>query len=335
MDRVSTGVLLGWASAVGIGAVVARNPLYLTIIFISCVATALSLRISFGEARWLVGAWLVLGTMSALFNFLTVRAGDAVIFSMPPILPVLGGPYTLNAFVYGLLLGQVFACLSLAYWVFWKKASLIEVYRLVPSRLHGLGVALTLGLTLVPGLVSSVQQVVDAQTLRLGNAKKRSSYVRLVVPLIGITLDRSLQLAEAMECRGFGVRYKEGRWASLGLAFGLTGAVSAAYVTTLAGQWIGYSMLLGSLLVLGASLLTLDDINEFFRGLKGLPAQDRVMLASAFLMAAAFLAAAVARVPSLDYYPYPRLSPPAFDPWIGIVSMMPAIPAVARLVRSW
>lgn len=331
--KVGTPSLLAWAVAVAIAVTIMRNPLYLVLIFFSCLAVALSLRLPTSDLKWLAVGWLGLGGISAIFNFLTVRAGDFVLVELPRDIPLWGGVYTLNALVYGLQLAQVFSTLSLAFWVFWRAARTIDIYRMVPRRLHALGVALTLGLTLFPGLVQAVIQVRDAQRIRLADVSRLKRYAVLVIPSVGITLDRSLQLAEAMESRGFGASRQEAPWTPLAMALGISLSLVAIYVSLSGGRVWGYALLAGGLSVLLSGLLTVGDLQRAFKGLRASRPRDVVMLASAVLTAGGVLGAALAGASSLYYYPYPKLALPSFEMWAGMAALSPAMPAFYGLLE--
>ena len=74
--------------------------------------------------------------------------------------------------------------------------------------------AFTTAIRIVPVLANEAQIVVDAQKsrgleLERGNLLKRiRNYIPILIPLIVGAIRRSLELAEAMESRGFGVKKK-------------------------------------------------------------------------------------------------------------------------------
>jgi energy-coupling factor transport system permease protein len=303
----------------------------LTLLFASSLAVALWRGLPLKDLRLVAVGWAILGVLSAGFNFLTVHAGDVVLLQLPQDIPVFGGIYTVNALVYGLQLAAVFSCLSLAFWVFWRGSRMIDIYRMVPRRLHSLGVAVTLGLTLFPGLVQAVGHVLDAQKLRLVGMGRLKRLSVLVIPVVGIALDRSLQLAEAMESRGFGSTRRDATWVPLGMAVGSTLCLVAIYVSLSWGRPAGYIMLGGGLAVLAVSLFEMSDAGRAFGSLRNSGPGDAIVLASSVVTAGGFLVAALWGAPSLNYYPYPKLTLPGFEAWLGIVAVTPSVPAVVGL----
>ncbi len=333
MGKVRAATLLVWAVGVTTAVTVTRNPLYMVLIFASCLAVALALDLPLSDLRWLSWGWLVLGGFSALFNFLTVHSGDLVVAELPPHVPVFGGIYTVNALVYGLQFGMVFSCLSLTFWVFWRGCRMMDFYRMVPRRLHGLGVALTLGLTLFPGLVQAMGHVREAQQVRLAGGGRTLRYYVLIIPTLGLALERSLQLAEAMESRGFGALKKGSLWTALGAAAGASMCFVAIYLSLAVSRLIGYAAFGAGLALLSVSLFTLSDLKRAVGGVLSAGPVETVWLGSAFATVVGFLGAvALGGTSSLNYYPYPSLHMPAFDLWVGILSVLPSAPAVAQLL---
>ncbi len=104
---------------------------------------------------------------------------------------------------------------------------------------NALSFTFTTAVRLVPTLAADAQTVVDAQRSRgleldKGNLFKRvRNYVPILIPLLLIAIRRSLELAEALESRGF--PGKEGRvslfelklgWADYGLILGSLGGLA-------------------------------------------------------------------------------------------------------------
>ncbi len=91
---------------------------------------------------------------------------------------------------------------------------------------NALSFTFTTAVRLVPTLAADAQTVVDAQRSRgleldRGNLLKRiRNYVPILIPLLLIAIRRSLELAEALESRGF--PGKEGRTSLFELEFRMT-----------------------------------------------------------------------------------------------------------------
>lgn len=138
--------------------------------------------------------------------------GPTVLFELPSLtLPEwtqgirIGGPVTLEGVLFavydGLRLATLLACVGAAN----ALASPRRLVRSMPAALYEVSVAVVVALTVAPQLVTSTQRVHRARQLR-GDTSKRPGHVlrRVVAPVLHDALDRSLSLAAAMDCRGYG-----------------------------------------------------------------------------------------------------------------------------------
>lgn len=137
--------------------------------------------------------------------------GTTVLIDLPAInLPGflagvrLGGQLTLEslvaAFYDGLRLAAVLACVGAA-------SSLASPYRLLkamPAALYEVGVSVVVALSFAPALVTDVQRVRVARTLRGRPSSGLRGLAGSVMPVFASALDRSISLAAAMDSRGYG-----------------------------------------------------------------------------------------------------------------------------------
>jgi energy-coupling factor transport system permease protein len=267
-----------------------------------------------------------------LFTLLGTGAGTHELFTLPEVpLPGwlagvrLGGTVsldgTLAALYDGLRLAVILVCVGAAN----TLTSPRRLLKSLPSALQEAGVAVTVALTFAPQAVASVGRLRAARRLR-GRADKGPRSLRgLAVPVLEGALDRSVDLAAAMDARGFGRR---GR-------------------TPVALRRATSVLVLGGLLVMAASSYALVD--DAAPSLLGLPlltagalgcAAGLVLGARAggrtryrpnpwrlpeWLVVAAGIVAAVGTVvaPAADLFP--ATSPPA-------TPALPLLPAAALLV---
>jgi energy-coupling factor transport system permease protein len=183
-----------------------------------------------------------------------------VLFTLPEI-PVpgstgikLGGEVTLEAvlraFYEGLQLATILVCVGAAN----ALGSARRLLRSVPGALYEVGVAVVIALTFAPQLVTDAARVRAAHRLR-GQSGGLRAMKRLAMPVLEGALDRSVELAAAMDSRGYG-RTTDASPASrrltgllvlgglVGLCVGMYGLLSGA-----SADWMGLPMLLaGSLL---------------------------------------------------------------------------------------
>ena len=109
---------------------------------------------------------------------------------------------------------------------------------------NALSFTFTTAVRLVPTLAADAQTVVDAQRSRgleldRGNLLRRvRNYVPILIPLLLIAIRRSLELAEALESRGF--PGKEGRTSLFELRFGRVdyGLMAASLGGLLLSAWV-------------------------------------------------------------------------------------------------
>ena len=148
--------------------------------------------------------------MAALFG---VTQGTTVLFTLP-VVPLpdwasgvrLGGAVTAESTVAalydGLRLATVILCLGAAN----ALVSPARLLRCVPAALYEAGVAVVVAMTLAPQLIRSAGRVREARRLR-GRTERGLRGLRAVaVPVLEGALDRSLELAAAMDSRGYGRR---------------------------------------------------------------------------------------------------------------------------------
>jgi energy-coupling factor transport system permease protein len=146
---------------------------------------------------------LVVVATSALFNMLMVHVGEHVLLTLPPAIPLLGGPLTLEALLFGALNGLVLAGMFAAFSVINRVLPVRAMLRLVPRAYYPAAVVMSIAVTFAPSALQQIQQVREAQSVRGHRMVGIRSWLPLLVPLLEGSLERSMQLAEAMMARGF------------------------------------------------------------------------------------------------------------------------------------
>jgi energy-coupling factor transport system permease protein len=138
-------------------------------------------------------------------------SGEHVLFTTPHIpLPgfmsgvQLGGAVSaesvLSATYDGFRLATLLCCIGAANTLANPKRAL----RVLPAALYELGVTITVAITVAPQLVESVQRVRRARKLRGDTARGRRAIRGIAMPVLHDALERSFQLAAAMDSRGYG-----------------------------------------------------------------------------------------------------------------------------------
>ena len=142
-----------------------------------------------------------------------------VLFSLP-IIPLpkwmpgirIGGHVTLERLSSALSEGVTICAIIV---IFGAGASLTSPHRLLrvlPIYVYEFGVAVVIATSVLPQLVTSVTRIRQAQRLRGQDTKGLASYRRVAIPLLEESLARSLDLAAAMDARGYGMTRKRSRY---------------------------------------------------------------------------------------------------------------------------
>jgi energy-coupling factor transport system permease protein len=100
----------------------------------------------------------------------------------------------------GFRLATILCCIGAANTLANPKRAL----RALPAALYELGVTITVAVTVAPQIVESFQRVRRARKLRGDTARGRRAVRAVAMPVLHDALDRSFQLAAAMDSRGYG-----------------------------------------------------------------------------------------------------------------------------------
>ncbi len=252
-----------WLWALGLAAAASRtqNPVPLLLIL---VVTGFVVAARRSNAPWAksYGAFLKLALIVIAIRIVfqavlsSGSQGPTVLFTLPEI-PVpsdtgikLGGIISLEAvlraFYEGLQLATILCCIGAAN----SLGSARRLLRYVPGALYEIGVACVIALTFAPQLVTDAGRVRAAHRLRGQTSRGLGSLKRLAMPVLEGALDRSIELAAAMDSRGYGRTTDAGRVSRrvtgllvfgglLGVCVGVYGLLAG----TSAG-WVGLPMLL-------------------------------------------------------------------------------------------
>lgn len=129
----------------------------------------------------------------------------------------LGGAVTLDRITSALAEATMFAALLIAFGLANAISTPTRLIKVLPARLYGLGTAATLATTLIPNVTRSIQRVRRAQFLRGQSENGLRSWSRVSTPVLEDSLAKSIDLAAALEARGYGLnpnpsRYKAESW---------------------------------------------------------------------------------------------------------------------------
>ncbi len=334
---MNTWAWLAWLAAALAWLSATRNPLYLLLAWMSLNMVYL------GVAQRAQGAApsapvsplklsLFMVGMAALFNATTSHFGQTTLFTIPGRLPLLSGPVTLEALVYGATNGLVLSGMLIAFATLNLALPVHALLHLAPRAFYPLAIVASIALTFLPSMRRQFDEAVEAQVIRGRRPSGVRDWLLLVMPLLVGGLERSLQLAETMTARGFASQVDPA-------AMGRSRAVLLAGSLLLLGGWLGEplgwplagrgALLAGVGLIVGALWYIGRQARRTRFQRQGWRAVDFLVAGGSLLVAGLLLAKfpAVVFAP-LDYQPYPLVGLPAFDPWSGMLSLALLLPAV-------
>ncbi len=322
-----------WVACAAVAVSASRNPLYLLLLLLVGLWAAQAARPATSASLAPVPvtpgrfAAFVVG-LAALFNVVTTHVGATVIVRLPPGLPVIGGPLTAEALVYGATNGLVLGALFAVFVTLQRAVPIRDLIRFIPRAFYPVAVVISIAVTFVPATLRQAQQIREAQAVRGHRLRSLRDWQPLLTPLLVGGMERALQLAEAMTARGFAGRAAEpGGGLSAALPMGLFVALAGGLL--LIFEVPGWGVALAGLgaLVIGAALRRAGRRapHTTYRR-RPLAARDRAAIAGAVAALGLFLATGAA---ARAYSPYPALTVPPFDPLAGggLVGLL--VPVVA------
>ena len=208
-----------WMWALGLATAASRttNPLLHALLLAVAAAVVTSRR---GDAPWArsFALFLKLGLVVIAVRVigqvvLGVPTPGTVLFTLPQVgLPAwaagisLGGPVTAPslaaAVADGFRLATILGCIGAAN----ALANPRRLLAALPAALYEVGVAVVVALSFAPSLVTSVQRIRAARRLRGRPDRGLRGMITVAMPVLEDALERSLELAAAMDSRGYGRR---------------------------------------------------------------------------------------------------------------------------------
>lgn len=260
------------------------------------------------------------------FNMLVVRVGEVVLFRLPDAIPILGGPYTAESLLYGVLNALRFVGILFAFALFNRSVEYADVLRLAPSALFELGLIISIGFTLAPSMLRAFNEIREVQALRGHRGRGLRDLLPLFAPLVASEAERALTLAESMEARGFGVSGQ--RRGLLALA-GVIGLLAVAFVNAFTPLPPPLLWLLIALLAASVALTLRDPGRTRLRRGHWGGAETLVSLGALLPVAVYLFADRAALV--YEVYQMSAVGLPPFNPWIAVAMLGLAVPLVFSL----
>lgn len=329
-----------WAIAASLPPLVGRNPAALLATLFAVLGVWAVWRAE-DRAGWdrVLRLGAMLTAVGVLFNVLTVHSGDLVFARLPASWPLIGGPLTINALVYGVLSGIAVLALLLVGVTLGAVLDWATVLRLLPDRLTTVAVVGSVAWALIPQTTRALREIREAQSARGYRPRGVRDVAPLLVPLLAGSLERSLMLAEALESRAFGAPARpEAAYSATGALWtvaGLTLGVLAAYALALGQAALGSAALVLAALALWAGLRDprhdRDDAARRTRYRE--PVWDRratVIAGTAGAALAAQIATLATNPAAFAFDPYPTLMLPAIGLPLLVALGLLLAPAMVR-----
>ncbi len=328
---------LSWVALVMVLALVTTNPYYLAILLL-CVLLVAALApwstTALGTFRLMLLVGAGIGVFSIGVAAINGASGAHVLFDIPgPQFPDwfgglrLGGPVTAEALAGASLRALAILCVFLGFAVFNGAVSPVRLLRLAPASLFHASLVVTVGLTLLPSIVSDTRRIREMQMVR-GSRGRFRDLPGLVVPAVLGGLERSLRLAEAMEARGYAAAEPPRRLARAAAMTSLPVMLAGAWLWLYSTdwKWLGPGLALAGVGLLAVWVLSSQRTQSTTR------LEDDPVPAAQALAAAVTAVVAVA----LPFLRGSELLPLSYNPFAGLPAPdFAVLPAVAVLLAAW
>jgi energy-coupling factor transport system permease protein len=338
-----------WALGMAVAASRTRNPVLLVLIL---VVTGFVVSARRTDAPWAhsYAAFLrlglvVIGLRVVLQALLSTRSqGNTLLFTLPQIpLPEwangvkLGGEVSAEALISALYDGAQLAVMLCCIGAANALASPRRLLKSLPGALYEMGVAVVVALTFAPQLVTDARRIRAARRLR---GRTRGSFRTSAMPVLEGALDRSVELAAAMDSRGYGrtaqVPRRQRRITGVCVLLGLLGILLGVYALltdSLAFPLAALALAIGLLLAVGAMTVGRQRVTRTRYRPDPWALPEWLVVAAGAVAAGAMVFAAVRGVDGL-VLPGPLVVPPVpVLPVIGVlIGLAPAVaaPPLAR-----
>lgn len=321
-DPLDPRVWLAWGVAASLPTLLGRNPWPIAAALLVALGVRAS-RPTAGEA-WRRMVRLVVGfaLVGVAFNILTYHGGDMVLFALPTVLPIVGGPWTANALVYGMISGLALVTLVIVWSTVSQRLAWATIVRSTPAALAPVAAAGSIALTLAPRTIEAFLEIREAQALRGFRPRGPRDLAPLVAPVLSLGLERAVTNAEALESRGFGGPERDpaaaqgvrGAWRTWALVLALLAGAVGAYL-------LAVDALVGGLAALGLGGVLAITVARAGRAAlvvrpthyvePRLTTTDRRVLAAVGASIVGAFAARVIDPAAFAWEPYPALAWPA------------------------
>jgi energy-coupling factor transport system permease protein len=335
---MNTWSWIAWLSSSLIFISATRNPLYLVLLLLVLNIIFLFWNESVeGNSVAIVSpikfSLFIIG-MATIFNTLTSHNGETILFAIPGALPLISGPVTLEAMIFGFTNGLVLSAMLTAFTIVNVVLPISALIRLVPRAFYPLSIVVSIAITFLPSTRRQIDQVLEAQAIRGHRLSGLRDWLPLLMPLLIGGLERSMQLAETMTARGFASNAGTFTAQIRSFVFGGLLLVVAGWIAGLLKgyQYFGiFSLLCGVALIgiaiwqVGRQMPGTSYKKERWRR------RDLLLVGVSFGVISLLLVGFPdAQKATLFYQPYPKAAFPAFDIEVGFMIQTLLLPILFK-----
>ncbi len=323
-----------WFLAVMVLPLTSRNPLYLLLLLVVVLVVFFTLPRRAGTTNaWRLFAYIgsSVAILSIGFNVLTVHVGDREFARLPDWLPIIGGPLTINALVYGVISATAISAVLFAAATYNSAIRHADLVRLFPGSLSRFGVGAGIALLFVPQTIATARDVYDAQRAR-GHTFRRAGDARAyIVPLLSTGLERAMLLSEALETRGFGSSAIAHRQSSVHRAMLVCAALALLVALFAIGRGSLVAGMLAMLLAGGVALQAAPATSPRtrYRSIHWNRPSIGITTVAVASMTTLLFGRAVTEL-HLAYDTFPRISTPEIAPIAGVAILLLILPALVK-----
>ena len=191
---------MAWGACAAAAALLLRHPVYLALIGLAGAAVLTRggrARAGWGAAR--IAAVVIL--FPAVLNGFLSRSGTTVLVDLHR--GWIGGPYTLEALLFGLTAGVQIAALLVVMAALQRTVDPTDVLRRMPASLYPLGVSAAVGLSFTARARRALRAIQEAQLVRGHRPRGWRDFPGWATPLLVLSLENAQDTAEAMVARGW------------------------------------------------------------------------------------------------------------------------------------
>jgi energy-coupling factor transport system permease protein len=295
-----------WALSASASILLTRNPWYTLVVGAGALGVMWRLERR-PPARGVFQLYLGMLLFPTMLNLVFSRSGATVLLEFQ--VPLIGGPYTLEALLFGLSSGVQIASVLVVMLLFSQVVTAPDLLRRLPAGLYPAGVTASLGLTFFPQARRSFGELREAQAVRGYQWRGWRDLPQLVTPLVILSLESALALAEGLTVRGWSGRSMTGgRRMALSLGWLLLACAIGVWALAPGRLWLAELLLAAGLLATWQGLRQPGPATRFRPDIWRTKDSLMVGLALASLVVMVLLGFAAPRL--LGYYPYPRAIAP-------------------------